>query len=72
MKVLIALLLFFAPVFLAAQQSWYTNAPAEAKWQNVGIKGFSPVGAGNIGLAFSPDGVPFVAFLDIQCNKDFN
>jgi len=64
MKKLVYIFTLLLPVFASAQFNYSESFPLDNLWQNVGNVGFSAGGAQFLSLAFSPSGVPYIAYQD--------
>lgn len=64
MKTFFYILVFFLPVIVFAQQSWYKSSPLDYTWKNVGSAGLSAGEAWFTSLAFNSSGQLYVAYMD--------
>jgi hypothetical protein len=66
MKKLLLLFVAFLPMVLQAQRNPGNAASPDYMWLNAGNAGFTPGSAEFPSLAFSPAGVPYVAYYDVS------
>jgi hypothetical protein len=69
MKRYFFLIFLFLPFTNHAQQASYKSGLTDYLWMDAGNAGFSPGEVYFTNLAFSPAGIPYVAFEDKSCNR---